>query len=125
MTSKFTLPIAAGLVALAASLPALGTNEATARTPESPAVAVQPGAWDAAPVASARLAALRGGSVVSANVAQNGSLQNTVANSVTTGSNSVSGGSFANASGLPTVIQNTGANVVIQNSMVVNVLFKP
>jgi hypothetical protein len=35
----------------------------------------------------------------------------------------IAGGSFSNASGLPTVIQNTGANVLIQNATIVNVRF--
>ena len=40
---------------------------------------------------------------------------------VITGSNSIRDGAFANASGLPIVIQNTGANVLIQNATIVNV----
>ena len=40
---------------------------------------------------------------------------------VVTGSNAVRDGAFANASGIPVVIQNTGANVLIQNSTIVNV----
>lgn len=46
------------------------------------------------------------------------------ATNVTTGSNSIDTGSFANMSGLPVVIQNTGANVLIQNATVINVMFK-
>ena len=42
------------------------------------------------------------------------------ATQVNTGSNSISHGSFANMSGLPVVIQNTGANVLIQNATVIN-----
>lgn len=40
---------------------------------------------------------------------------------VATGSNAIRDGAFTNASGIPVVIQNTGANVLIQNSTVVNV----
>ncbi|MBC7505529.1 MAG: hypothetical protein H7267_07385 [Sandarakinorhabdus sp.] len=54
------------------------------------------------------------GGVVSGNSATN----------VTTGSNIIDAGSFANMSGLPVVIQNTGANVLIQNATVINVMFK-
>ena len=46
------------------------------------------------------------------------------ASNLTTGSNSIDTGSFANMSGLPVVIQNTGANVMIQNATVINVMFK-
>jgi hypothetical protein len=54
-----------------------------------------------------------------------GTVSNDTATNVTTGSNSISGDSFANASGLPSVIQNTGNNVLIQNGVVVNVQLKP
>ena len=125
MTSKLRTPIAAGLVALAASAHALEPNEAAAVPQGGRAMPVKAAAWDAAPVATSRLSTLRGGTSVSANVAQDGSVQNASASNLTTGANNVGGGSFANASGLPTVIQNSGANVVIQNSTVVNVLFRP
>ncbi len=39
---------------------------------------------------------------------------------VSTGANTIMGGSFANMSGLPVVIQNSGANVLIQNATVIN-----
>lgn len=48
---------------------------------------------------------------------------NTASNMVT-GANSIATGSFANMAGLPVVIQNTGANVLIQNSTIVNVQFR-
>jgi hypothetical protein len=37
-----------------------------------------------------------------------------------TGSNSIAAGSFANMSGLPLVVQNSGANVLIQNAVIIN-----
>jgi hypothetical protein len=43
---------------------------------------------------------------------------------VLTGNNTITEGSFSNASGLPMVIQNTGANVLIQNATIVNIQFK-
>ena len=54
------------------------------------------------------------GGVVSGNSASN----------LPTGSNTIDAGSFANMSGLPVVIQNTGANVMIQSATVINVMFK-
>ena len=39
---------------------------------------------------------------------------------VVTGTNDISAGAFANMSGLPVVIQNSGANVLIQNATVIN-----
>ena len=48
---------------------------------------------------------------------------NTAVDSVT-GSNLISNGAFANASGLSTAIQNSGNNVLIQNSTIVNVVIE-
>ena len=46
------------------------------------------------------------------------------ATNVVTGANSIQASSFAGASGIPIVIQNTGANVLIQNATVINLQFK-
>ncbi|WP_431227901.1 hypothetical protein [Burkholderia contaminans] len=65
----------------------------------------------------------RGGDALIGQNYLTGAVADNVANRVSTGSNSITDGSFANASGLPTVIQNTGANVLIQNATVLNVRF--
>lgn len=71
------------------------------------------------------LADQRGGTdTVNNSMALNGSVRDNVANNVVTGSNSIDAGSFANMSGIPTVIQNTGANVLIQNATIINLQFK-
>ena len=44
---------------------------------------------------------------------------NTAVN-VATGTNAISAGAFSNMSGLPIVIQNSGANVLIQNAVILN-----
>ena len=44
---------------------------------------------------------------------------NTAINTVS-GNNIIDNGSFANAQGLPMVIQNSGSNVLIQNATVIN-----
>jgi len=69
------------------------------------------------------LDAHRGGDALIGQNDLTGRVANNTANRVETGSNSISQGSFANASGLPTVIQNSGANVLIQNATVLNVRF--
>ncbi|HVE09156.1 MAG TPA: hypothetical protein VNE00_18020 [Paraburkholderia sp.] len=74
-------------------------------------------------ISAAQLDAHRGGDALIGQNDLNGRLSNTAANRVVTGSNSISQGSFSNASGLPTVIQNSGANVLIQNATVLNVRF--
>jgi len=54
----------------------------------------------------------------------NGDVANNSATNVTTGSNTIDAGSFANMSGIPVVIQNSGANVLIQNATVINLQFQ-
>lgn len=49
-----------------------------------------------------------------------GTVTDNVASQLTTGSNSISENSFSNSSGIPIVIQNSGNNVLIQNSTILN-----
>ena len=101
----------------------------------TPAVAAPPAAATAAPanplparvagwgepLRQDRLAQSRGGTDTATATAQLGAtVANNSAINVTSGSNIIDGGSFANMSGLPMVIQNTGANVLIQNATVIN-----
>lgn len=67
------------------------------------------------------LAAARGGAEHS--VSENNLdavLENNSASNLSTGNNSVSDGAFSNSTGLPMVIQNSGNNVIIQNSTILN-----
>jgi hypothetical protein len=78
-----------------------------------------------APLAADRLAALRGGTdTVSNEAGLSGLVSGNAATHVSTGANIIDGASFANASGIPVVIQNSGANVLIQNSTIVNLQLK-
>ena len=54
------------------------------------------------------------------NVNQKAELTNNVVESSITGNNTVSNGAFAGASGIATVIQNSGNNVIIQDATIVN-----
>jgi hypothetical protein len=47
-------------------------------------------------------------------------ISNTSTSNLATGTNAISEGAFANSNGLPMVIQNTGNNVIIQNSTILN-----
>ena len=47
-------------------------------------------------------------------------LENNTASNLSTGNNSVSEGAFSNSTGFPMVIQNSGNNVIIQNSTILN-----
>jgi hypothetical protein len=53
-----------------------------------------------------------------------GTVENNSATNVVTGNNTISA-SFAGATGVPMVIQNTGNNVLIQNATIVNVQLQP
>ncbi len=53
---------------------------------------------------------------------QNALLQNNALNSQLTGSNSISENAFAGSSGISSVIQNSGNQVIIQDTTMVNVL---
>ncbi|MBA5690614.1 hypothetical protein [Rugamonas apoptosis] len=75
-----------------------------------------------APLAADRLAQLRGGTdTVWNDMKLNGAVAGNTAVNVATGANIITNGSFSNASGLPVAIQNSGANVLIQNATIINV----
>ena len=66
----------------------------------------------------------RGGTGGSAAADLRGIVTGNSATSVVSGANAIQAGSFAGASGIPIVIQNTGANVLIQNATVINLQFQ-
>lgn len=127
------LAIAVGSLASPAHAVDGATPDARPVTVDSTDVAA-PGAVDAAspfaaPVASDALDALRGGTDTTTTITNvsdvDGTVDgNTAVNTLSAG-NVVDGGAFGNAAGLSTVIQNSGNNVLIQNSTVVSVQFAP
>jgi hypothetical protein len=69
----------------------------------------------------ADLANQRGGSETHLNQNNaNGTVTGNVASQLNTGSNTISENSFSNTAGIPIVIQNSGNNVLIQNSTILN-----
>ncbi len=73
------------------------------------------------PAATATLEAQRGGTqVVFNDMRLAGTTAGNSATQVVTGANAISAGAFANMSGLPVVIQNSGANVLIQNAVILH-----
>uniref|UniRef100_UPI00403EF70D hypothetical protein n=1 Tax=Massilia sp. METH4 TaxID=3123041 RepID=UPI00403EF70D len=79
-----------------------------------------PGALGA--LGDASLDALRGGAATPwSDMSLGGTVGGNTAVNVVTGTNQITDGAFSNASGLPMVIQNSGANVLIQNATIVNV----
>ncbi|MGV8939968.1 MAG: hypothetical protein ACOH1P_00305 [Lysobacter sp.] len=73
-------------------------------------------------VESTDLDKLRGGDVQN-DIRNNGTVSDNHADNVTSGTNTLTGNAFADATGINTVIQNSGSNVLIQNAMIVNVQF--
>ncbi|QET05636.1 MULTISPECIES: hypothetical protein [Cupriavidus] len=84
-----------------------------------------PFAASARAVSSEKLEGVRGGAETVVNdMKLHGTVADNAAINVRSGSNAIADGSFANSAGLPTVIQNTGSNVLIQNATILNVQFK-
>lgn len=73
------------------------------------------------PIAAGVLDSTRGGAATTINDTRlAGAVSGNSAVQVVTGANVIQAGSFADASGIPIVIQNSGANVLIQNATVIN-----
>lgn len=102
-------------------------NDAREAMQGSPAPARPSSTTFGGAVPLARLDRMRGGdgnSTHTTNVADlDGRVDGNTATDVVSGTNRIADGSFANAAGISTVIQNSGSNVLIQNSTIVNVQF--
>lgn len=106
-----------------APLAAATTTPAASPAPAAALPAAPPDAQFGVALDASQLDTQRGGDVMVGQNNLTGTVADNTAYKVVTGSNSISDGSFSNSSGLPTVIQNTGANVLIQNATVLNVRF--
>lgn len=123
--------------ALAAGAPTYADAMNLAIAPPPAADAAPAGPAGAAAVAPAfgaalameRLDAMRGGdgnvSTTTNRADVRGNVGGNSATNVVGGGNLVADGSFGSAAGISTVIQNSGSNVLIQNSTIVNVQFVP
>jgi hypothetical protein len=124
MHSLATLTVGVVFAALAGSASAQSTSapertQAGTQAVAAPQKTPDP-AWPKA-AASDKLDGLRGGAdTVTTQATLNGTVADNSARNVVTGNNVIDNGSFANMNGLPMVIQNTGANVLIQNATVIN-----
>lgn len=116
--------IACGLLSALLVLPALGkADEPPQRTAADKAEPAPAVAGLGVPAAAASLERERGAGNSSSN-ALNGTVGGNSATHVATGNNVIQSGSFANSAGLPVVIQNSGANVLIQNATVIHLELK-
>ncbi|MFC5439534.1 hypothetical protein [Rhodanobacter ginsenosidimutans] len=125
---RFLLPTLPGCLLAPMAMAALAQSPAPA-TP-SPATAAHvavPVSTDGfgPSVTSATLATMRGGTDVVENMHLHGTVDNNSADHVASGYNTISGGAFTGAAGVPMVIQNSGNNVLIQNATIINVQFQP
>ena len=117
--------------------PAAVASSATQDSVAAPELAVPiqgPSQWTAlkersvnllgAPVGVARLETMRGGEEEHQSIILvDGKVDNNTADHVISGRNTITDTAFDSATGINTIIQNTGTNVLIQNAMVVNVNF--
>lgn len=117
----------AGMVCMSpvvAAPPNAAPTAVTARTADmAQGSSVIPGLG--ASVGKSLLANLSGGTEVTQTITIDGNVSNNNVVDVSTGFNSISGGAFGNAAGLPMVIQNSGNSVLIQNATVVNLQLQP
>ena len=124
-TAWALLACAACCYAGAAPLTEVDAPPAATLAPLVPEVVItlaDPPGFDAVPMPAAGLARLRGGAdTVNNDMQLNGAVSGNAAVNVVTGANAISSGSFSNASGLPVAIQNSGANVLIQNATIINI----
>ncbi|MDM0085934.1 MULTISPECIES: hypothetical protein [unclassified Variovorax] len=108
----------AALALLSALLPFQLAAQTGQRAPGSTAASTA----FAVPVEASALATMRGGHELTQNdMRLDGVTAGNVASQVTTGANTISTGAFSGMAGLPLVVQNSGANVLIQNAVIVNV----
>ena len=78
--------------------------------------------FGSAAVVSESLDDYRGGTdlVVLNDIKSDGMVRDNQASNLTTGNNWITEGSFTGAAGFPTVVQNSGNNVLIQNATIIN-----
>lgn len=105
---------------------AAAASAPVARGPATSAPSNAPGRTAAGAVDTvddAELDGARGGAGASATLVDTrlaGQVSGNTANNVQTGWNVIDGGAFSNVTGIPIVVQNSGANVLIQNATVIH-----
>jgi hypothetical protein len=111
-----------GAFAASAQSPPLQPAGLATLVPEIVIAVADPAGFDGKAVEADQLATLRGGADTVTNTMRlDGAVSGNSAVNVLSGANSIGNGSFSNASGLPIAIQNSGANVLIQNATIINI----
>ena len=128
LATAFALPAAAQADNAAPSGAAQAVEHAAplaGSAPHPDALAQPDEAMFGAAAADDLLERARGGTdVTTISTRLTGAVSGNSATDVITGANVIQGGSFANMSGIPIVVQNSGANVLIQNATTINLQFK-
>lgn len=121
----FAWPVAAADTAPVTMAPATGAERPIGADAGGQALPQPPGATAlGTPLSRESLHSMRGGDSTTTNdVDLRGGVDGNSATNVVSGTNIIQDGSFANSSGISTVIQNSGSNVLIQNGTIVNVQF--
>lgn len=118
-----------GAIGIAANT-AFAAEQCDANTPAIAAIsnAAEPRTSDplfGAPLANARLETQRGGQDLIVNEQKlKATLTDNSASNLNTGNNIITDGALAGINGIPMVIQNSGNNVIIQNSTILNLNLK-
>jgi hypothetical protein len=120
-----TTPLAAEEICDASSATPNVTSAMTAELKASASVLATSDDVLGAPVGNARLATQRGGQDMIVNDQKlKATVTDNVASNLTTGNNVITEGAFAGSNGLPMVIQNSGNNVSIQSTTILNLNLK-
>jgi hypothetical protein len=94
---------------------ALASGHALSQTSSDPGVSF------GLPAPTGQLSTLRGGTDTTINdMRLHGTTSGNSARDVQTGNNIITDGALAHLSGIPVVVQNSGANVLIQNALILN-----
>ena len=124
--SDWRCALAVTLIA-ASLIPAGALADSPADASERPAKEVSPQLPALGPVADEQvLESQRGGQddAYFNDMRSKAQVYNTSTTNVSTGDNTINGAAFTGTNGLPIVVQNSGNNVVIQNSTILNLQLK-
>lgn len=113
-----------GLAQEPAREPALGEAKSAESSAQLPSSAAKPSLLQGRALDDDVLAASRGGAQLSDMKLEGVVAENNAVAIGATGTNVISQGAFANSTGVPMVVQNSGNNVLIQNATIVNVEVK-
>jgi len=120
MKSIHSLAFACVAIGSLIAAPVAAQPSAPLAAEASTSAAAQGTAFVAVPVDADTLSTFRGGAQTHNEMTLTGTTADNSARNVSTGSNSIGGGAFDSLAGLPIVVQNTGANVLIQNAVILN-----